>query len=236
MTKQEFVDQVADRAGLSKKDAAGCGRRFPGHGRGRAQARERRVLLGLRQVQRLASLRSRGSQSRDGRADPDRGVERSEVHRRGRTEEGGQVAPSSSRVEAGCCGRERDAVTVASIEGASTSHEGRTQPLASAIGWPSGSPSASRSSCSGSIPIRRGCGHRRSTPPSDDGAARTRLGFAGHARRARGRRALRAGASRRPPSIASRSSCRSPASSGSARPAGRRWPRPSRWRATTACS
>src|SRR6185312_190833 len=52
----------------------GGGRRFPGYGRGCAQAGERSVVLGLRQVQRLGPLRSRGAQSCDGRAHPDRGL------------------------------------------------------------------------------------------------------------------------------------------------------------------
>src|SRR6185437_7652434 len=68
------------------------GRRFPGYGRGCAQAGERSDVLWLRQVQRLGPLRSRGAQSRDGRAHSDRRLERTALHGGGGAEEGGQLA------------------------------------------------------------------------------------------------------------------------------------------------
>ena len=67
VTKSEFVDQVADRAGLSKKDAADAVDAFSGDHRGRAQAGQRCHLLRLRQVQRVGPERPRRTQSGDRR-------------------------------------------------------------------------------------------------------------------------------------------------------------------------
>ena len=92
MTKSEFVDQVADRAGLSKKDAGdavdavletiedalkrGSDVTFSGFGKFSVSQRSARE----------------GRNPATGREDPDRGLEGPEVHRRCGAQEGRQLA------------------------------------------------------------------------------------------------------------------------------------------------
>ena len=90
MTKSEFVDQVAARSGLSRKDAGAGRRRGARDHPGRARARQRGHLLRLRQVPRRRARRAPGRQPATGEKIQIAASTRAEVHRRRRAEEGRQ--------------------------------------------------------------------------------------------------------------------------------------------------
>ncbi len=151
MTKSEFVDQVADRAGLSKKDAGdavdavletiedalkrGSDVVFSGFGKfsvSERSAREGRNPATGEKIQIAAS--------------------RVPKFTAGAAEEGGQLAATLRRT------RPRSARARARL-----TRYRRRRWRASATGLPVGSPTRRRRSCSGSIPIRLGCGRGRSS-------------------------------------------------------------------------
>ena len=92
MTKPEFVDQVADRAGLSKKDAGDAVDAVLETIEDALKRGSDVTFSGFGKFSVSAAQRPRGSQSRHRREDPDRGLEGAEVHRRGRAQEGRQLA------------------------------------------------------------------------------------------------------------------------------------------------
>ena len=141
MTKSDFVDQVADSSGLSKKDA-GVGRRR-GHqvDRGCPAARRRGLVHGLRQVPRRPARRARGPQPAHRRDDADRREQGPALHGRIGPQEGDQVAATG------------DALSVAGE--ASPADAVRRPPRARR------SPRASPRSSSGSTPTRPSCGRTR---------------------------------------------------------------------------
>ena len=88
MTKQEFIDRVAQRAGLQRRDAQKTRRRVPGHGHRRAQPARRDRVHGLREVHDAGSRRAPGGQPAESdREGDDSGVDRAEVLGRERAEE-----------------------------------------------------------------------------------------------------------------------------------------------------
>ena len=91
MTKSEFVDQVADRAGLSKKDAGDAVDAVLDTIEDALKRGSDVTFSGFGKFSVSHAQCSRGSQPRDRREDPDRRVEGPEVHGWRRTEEGGQV-------------------------------------------------------------------------------------------------------------------------------------------------
>ena len=100
MTKSEFVDQVADRAGLSKKDAADAVDAVLETIEDALKRGSEVVFSGFGKFSVVRPQRPRGSQPRDRREDPDRRFAGAEVHGRRRPQEGGQVAaavPASGR-------------------------------------------------------------------------------------------------------------------------------------------
>ena len=112
MTKQEFVDQVADRAGLSKKDAAEAVDAFLDTVEDALKRGSDVSFSGFGKFSVSQRSAREGRKSGDRRADPDRSFARTEVHGWGGPEEGRQVARAGRWML-----RSRlDAVTVASID------------------------------------------------------------------------------------------------------------------------
>ncbi len=90
MTKSELVDQVADRADLTKQDASRAVDAVLGHGGGRAASRQRGIGLGVRQVPREPARRAGRGQPPYRRAHPDRSITGAALHRWQRAEERGE--------------------------------------------------------------------------------------------------------------------------------------------------
>ena len=94
MTKSEFVDQVASKSGLSKKDAGTAVDAVLNSLEDALRGRRRGLVHGLRQVPRRAARRPRGPQPAHRRDDADRGEQGPALHRRLGPQEGRQVAPA----------------------------------------------------------------------------------------------------------------------------------------------
>ena len=92
MTKQEFVDQVADRAELSKKDAAAAVDAFLDTVEDALKRRSEVSFSGFGKFSVSARNAREGRNPATGETDPDRGLERAEVHGWGGSEEGGQLS------------------------------------------------------------------------------------------------------------------------------------------------
>ena len=105
-TKSEFVDKVAAKSGLSKKDAGAAVDAVISSIERRAEVRQRGQLHGLRQVPRRQARGPRGPQPAHGRDDDDRREPRAAVHRRVGPQEGRQVA-GAREVLSGAGGRRR---------------------------------------------------------------------------------------------------------------------------------
>ncbi len=75
MTKSEFVDQVADRAGLSKKDAADAVDAVLETIEDALKRGSEVIFSGFGKFSVSAPQRPRGSQPGDRRDDPDRGIQ-----------------------------------------------------------------------------------------------------------------------------------------------------------------
>ena len=155
MTKSEFVDQVADRAGLSKKDAASAVDAVLETIEGALKRGSEVVFSGFGKFS--VSHRS----AREGR-NPATGetihIAASRVPKftaGAGAEEGGEVVLT----------QRSDRGVIAAIASAP-----RRDWRASATGSRAASPSAPRRWCSGSIPIRRGCGRARSSSPAAAGS------------------------------------------------------------------
>ena len=97
MTKQEFVDAVADKAGLTKRDAGtavdACPRRHREHAAGRRRHHVHRV----RQVPRHPARRPAGREPPHRREGADPGCERPEVLGRVAAQEGSELAGRNPR-------------------------------------------------------------------------------------------------------------------------------------------
>ena len=145
MTKSEFVDQVADRSGLGKGDAAKAVDAVLDTIEERPEARWRDQLHRLREVLGRRPRRASGRQPADRRAHPDRGQQGAALQCRLRSEEGVKSASRSTR---------------------SSSDSRRDLDRGSATAFlPTGlrrsSKSAAAASCSGSTPTRPRSGPRR---------------------------------------------------------------------------